>query len=159
MSSLKPEAFQFPTSLCGVLIFCWQTAPVRPPASRCLSIYLSLSTCLYQLVSINCSLSLTLSLSTCLYQLVSINLSISTCLYQLLAITLSLPPCLYHLLSINNMDKAAHANCPRTLRCFTLRCQRRVFTLFLTIFVDLFQLWRCLTGFNLSCQVSMTPVM
>ena len=33
--------------------------------------------------------------------------------------------------------------------CFTLRCQRRVFALFLTIFVDLFQLWRCLVRFQL----------
>ena len=126
------------------------------PLYLLVSIHLSISTCLYQLLS--------LSLSPCLYPLVYINLSLSTCLYQLVYINFSLspclyPPCLYHLLSINNMDKAAHANCPRTLRCFTLRCQRRVFTLFLTIFVDLFQLWRCLTGFNLSCQVSMTPVM
>ena len=37
---------------------------------------MSLSTCLYQHVSIN------LSLSTCLYQLVFINMSLSTCLYQ-----------------------------------------------------------------------------
>ena len=132
MSSLKPEAFQFPTSLCGVLIFCWQTAPVRPPASRCLSIYLSLSTCLYQLVSINCSLSLShlvsihLSISTCLYQLVYINLSISTSRYHLVStplvsITFSLSTCLYHLVSITLSLSLSLSTCLRlTPRLWTL---------------------------------------
>ena len=73
----------FPTSLCGVLIFCWESAALlHPPASAVF--FLSLSTCLYQLVSIN------LSLSTCLchYQL-SYHLCLnhtsflSTCLYYI----------------------------------------------------------------------------
>ena len=54
---------------------------------------MSLSTCLYQHVSIN------LSLSTCLYQHVPINLSLSTCLYQLVSINMSLSTCLYQLVS------------------------------------------------------------
>ena len=44
------------------------------------SINLSLSTCLYELVSINCLLS------TCLYQLVSINLFYQHVSYQLVSI-------------------------------------------------------------------------
>ena len=86
----------FPTSLCGVLTLC-STSAVLPSASRRLLYHnLSVSTCLYQLVSI-----FNMSLATCLYQHVSSNLSLSTCLYQLVSINMSLSTCLYQHLSIN----------------------------------------------------------
>jgi hypothetical protein len=83
----------FPTSLCGVLIFCWESAALlHPPASRrllSLSINLSLSTCLYQLVSVTIScLTISVSITLPFCQLVSITfLCINTSLYQLVRLT------------------------------------------------------------------------